>query len=899
MGIEVLAKKIDLVVMTGSVPFITAGIFQEDHTEATLISGALSGMSNMFQEMLQQGELRHSELYNAHVYIRHLSQINDNLGLISPEIKHSSQMRVAVIVREGELSREQELALSELCYSIMVMICQKPKLAKKLVKGNVEGYIPTNKETIEILAEAISDYRKRARKSTFYENINFLQEKDRFITLPIDDELLENQIEQFCHWIKEKNYPEFFPKLAFKQFFGKKEYWSGINVLTNTFTRNFKETNYKEKVSTALFQYILQGGLMPLIQYSGNILDKIESFYKTQLPLLFNSFIVNLLIIRGPIGISIRGIDAILSKIGVDDDRKIGWNFLRNYLVEIGDRPFELPFLKQFCKILSQFNLQEEFLSCIYNTSNGIVPSEYIDEFITIVNTNLSKPIDLDTLKPEKIPQISSQESKLTTKQAPGIPKTISIEMTETEKKSTKKKSKKKKLVDVDLPKASPECSLIKNSILIQSIANTFSWVHNHLFGQISLGAKNTPTISTDGLLFYNLSESLAIEIGLTFNLIQSFSGPRTWLIGQLSRIIDSVEDKLHSFEPESKIKYKPEKKITIDIKHVNEHFRKTADKIITIISQIETDASKGKITKENKKSYLETGFLGRIQEISIPQIRKHLEQMKSINKNMSNKELENISKASAVNYSGLTTNITSLQLLAIPLPHKESDYSKEMRESLSQFKKWSIDFNDVLETMFRVNFEIKDSTNQNIHENILNQFIRSSLTESINKKFEEFTNSDLERKELVRLSFQFKNDLFTLIGDRLLYNKLLSIFTTIPLSKPADEKSYLYSYLPIKPPIISEEIKKFFILTEDSEENEIIGRVYTYQPFNNDHINNLTELLLSDAFRRAYASVEVGLKKIVTMGKKIHSGTSNLVDQLMESYHLICNKLSITQSTN
>jgi hypothetical protein len=352
MGTEGLVKKIDLVVITGTVPFITAGVFQEDQNDATLISGALSGMSNMFQELLNQGELRHSELHNAHVYIRHLNQMNDSLGIISPEIKYNAQMRVAIIVREGELPKEQELALSELCYSIMVKICEKPKFAKKLVKGNAEGYIPTYHETLEILAEAINDYRKRARKSTFYEKPNFLQEKDRFTAISANDSVLEGQIKNYSNWLEEKFYPDFFPKLDFEKFFGKSDYWNGVLDLKKKFAQEFSNKSFKDRVSASLIQFILQAGMVPLVLYSGDIIKRVSSFFEDELTNVFEKFTKNLLQIRGPTGICLRTINSIILKLAIDDKSKVGWQFLRYFIEEIGDRPFEQPFLKQMCKIL-------------------------------------------------------------------------------------------------------------------------------------------------------------------------------------------------------------------------------------------------------------------------------------------------------------------------------------------------------------------------------------------------------------------------------------------------------------------------------------------------------------------------------------------------------------------
>ncbi|NHJ47947.1 MAG: hypothetical protein FK733_09180 [Asgard group archaeon] len=892
MGTDGLVKKIDLVVMTGTVPFITAGIFQEDTTDATLISGALTGMSNMFQELLKQGELRHSELHNAHVYIRHLSQMNDTQGLISPEIKHNAQMRVAFIVREGELPREQELALSELCYSIMVKICEKPKFSKKLIKGNAEGYIPTYHETLDILAEAIKDYRKRARKSTFYEKPNFLQEKEKFSTLSVNDSILESQIRDFTKWLKEDYYPDFFPKLPFEHFFGKEEYWKNINELKITFNENLQKKSFKDRVSAALIQYILQGGLLPLALYSGNIQKRLNLFCAKELPQVFEDFIDNLLPIRGPFGICLRAIDKAQLGLSLDDCNKIGWQFLHNFIKEIGNRPFEQTYLKQFCKLLEQFDLKSDFLRTVINSHNEIVPQTYLTSFAKIINSQFSKSVDLSELidKEKPTPQ------KPLKRPAPSIPD--SVKTTKTKKKKTKE-SQKVEEQSIKLPKATPESTLIKNQALLQATSRTFNWAHRFLFGEFSLSKKNLPQLSNDGLLFYNLSESLTVELGLILDLMQAFSGPRSWLIGQLERIVDNVESKLRDFSSGKSEKYDVEKKMTIDVKYVDNDSRKIAERIFAIASQIESDAKKNRISKDNIKSYLESGFLGRSQENSIPNTRKLLVELKSLNKNQSIKELSLISKAMGVNIKEITSNITSLQLLAIPLPEKDSDYPKIIREIITRFKKWNIKIENSISTIFRVSYEIDDPKSPLIHDSMIPQYLRNSISNSNNEKLSQSSNSDFERLQLVESSFTFKKQIFKLIGDRLLFNKPLEVFTSILLTKNEEEKHYLFDFAAIKPPTITDEINKFFLISYDNEQPSIIGRLYTYIPFDNEQINNLTELLISDAYRRALECIQPGLNIITKIIKKYHSGISNLHNQLTETYELICNQLSISKTTN
>ncbi|HUT81298.1 MAG TPA: hypothetical protein VMZ29_08855 [Candidatus Bathyarchaeia archaeon] len=896
MGTEIIAKKIDLVVMTGSVPFITAGVFQGDDSDATLLSGALTGMSNMFQELLKQGELRHSELYNAHVYIRHLTQMNDILGLIGPEIKHGAQMRVAIIVREGELSREQELALSELCYSIMVIICQRSHLAKKLIKGNIEGYIPSYQETIQILADAINDYRKRSKKSLFYENTNFIQEKDKFTILTFNDSLLEYQIREFSQWIEQQYYPDYFPTFDFINFFGKKEYWNYVQVIKEKFTNDLKTLEFKNQVSASLFNYILKAGLMPLILYSDDIIKRIEIFYENELPKVFENFVCNLLPIRGPSGISLRSISQNISQLKHGNEKLIGWQFVKYFLLELGDHPFEQTYLKQFVKLLIDFDLAKEFLSAIIDIKSTIVPKSYLNQFVNIINTALSKPLNLDDLKSQKEILSPKKSSKGKANTAPSIPTYMKSPIEDKEVITTENQEIKK--ININLPSATPESNITKNQSLIRAISRIYSWIHDYLYGNISIDKKNLPVISNDGMFFYNISESLTIEMGLIFDIIQAFSSPRTWLIGQLSRIIDDIEAKLKIFDPDSNIEYTPERKLTIDVEHVNEQFRKTSERIINIVTQIETDAVEGRITSENKKAYLVSGFLGRIQDISVPYTRKLIDELKNANKNLSEKELDLISEATSVNFKGLTTNITSMQLLTVPLPQKDSEYSKEVRDIFTNFRKWNLDFDQVIDTVFRLGLEITDIENLPIHENIITRFLRSGVNDEINKRLESLPNSDIERYQFMKSCYYFKDELYNLIGDRLLLNKPLRLFTTIHLSKPDDEKNYLSSFSPIQPPIISEEISKFFIISEE-EKPVIIGRVYSYLTFENQQINSLTELIISDAFRRAYQTIEPGLITINKMGKKIHGGISNLQYLLLQTYNQICSQLSFTKITN
>ncbi|MHA1440727.1 MAG: hypothetical protein ACTSPK_02545 [Candidatus Heimdallarchaeota archaeon] len=894
MGAENLAKKIDLVVMTGSVPFMTAGIYQEDQSDATLISGALSGMSNMFQEMLQEGELRYSELYNAHVYIRHLSQLNDTNNIIRSDIKQRAQMRVAIIVREGELTREHELALSEFCYSIMVKICERPKIAKKLVKGNIEGYLPTIKETREILAGAIDDYRKRARKSQFYESPNFLQEKDKFVPLPTNNAVLEEKIQEFADWLIYDYYPKYFPEFAFKNFFGKENYWRGIKQLEKEFAKKQKTALFKENLSSDLFLYIQSAGLMPILLYNDNIIERISKFYANEFPKIIKQFISNILLYRGPIGISHRTIKEILSELEMKDQSKIGWNFLKFYLEEISARPFEKPYLKQICKILEQFNIHQKFASTIYNTTKSlVVPKSYLVNYTAILNDNFSKPLSDFTLicEPEEPPKT---KTKTNADNVPGIPSTKKI----TPQKQDEIIEIPKELVecDTELPKHTPESNRLKDDFLARAITKTYYWIHEFIYGKFYLSKKSLPISSDDGLFFYNIAESLAIEIGIFHELVQAYTSPRNSLIAQLERTIEKVTKKLKQFETNTKKKYPLEKKMSFDVKYIPDQFKRKIERIVNILTQVENDALKGKITKENLKSYLETGFLGRVQEFSIPQAKKVLDELKSNNRTITSKELDKISKATAVDFKELTTNIVFLPQVSTVLPGKDSEYSKTFREIITQFKKFNIDLPAAFDIIFRMSLEMPDFSQLKIHKKLLNNYLRNTLPENVNNILDNLPNSQTEKAILVRNCFHFREELFQIIGMKILSLKPLNLILTIPLTKMEEGEGFLFKFKPLElPKSITEKLLGNFVLKENGEETDIvIGKEYHYQPYNNETPSNLTELLISDAYRKTMETIQEQVKIIAKMGKKIHSGIPNLNNQLLESYHYIIAKLTL-----
>ncbi|MBD3191560.1 MAG: hypothetical protein GF308_13000 [Candidatus Heimdallarchaeota archaeon] len=1109
MGTENAVKQVDLIVLTGSIPFITAGIIQNDQSEATLISGALSGMSTMFQEMLKQGQLRHSELYNAHIYIRHLSQMDAPPEVLEETIKDKAQMSAVLIVREAELTQEEEIALSELCYSIMVKICDRPNLTEKIIDGSIDGYIPENKEVREILAAAIEDYRYRAKKSIFYESSDFLDDKARFKALSTQNEILENQIEEFCQWITHSFYPPFFPKINFKDFFGKQKYWQAAKELKKQFEKCSKDEDFKEELKTILFEFILKAGIMPLVLYSGDILERTENFFNREFPDTSESFIQNLLAIRGPAGISLRGVERNLERLeNRTDPDNISWNFLNVFLQEIANHPFEQPFLEQFCQLLELFNISQPFVEGIANPQElQYVPNEYQRFFIDIINDQLSSPVDVDhiwceipeddtkstlseiplpsdakkeqekalledltreycklrdsleeglqnirssitekieekeqeskkqvnqkkegkkefiaqlskllkhinmekntgsygILVKQKINDISSlineenfaeakssvsdlletfetlemsdtklaeilqeidqtiQEILSFTTEEPSKKEDSKLQQTsskileqqkevnekirgfldliktesyselltqlenhselfgeeverlktqvvqlnnlkeelhsiqkseikekpeeKTKKKTTKKKKKKKK--KIKLPKISPEASRVKDRLLFKAICDTFHWTHKHLFGQFAFSKKYLPLLSPPGLLFTNITESLVIELGLMIDLIQCYTGPRTMLINQLRRILNTVEEKLRAYSPDSGEKYPLAESLLLDVDHVSKEFKELTQELLDTITRIEADAFSGKITEENKKDYLESGFFGRAQEISVPSAQKILNELKSKNKKFYKRDLEKISEAINLDLSEVSTDISPIRDLSQPFLSRESDYSKSTREIINHFKKWDLSLPEIMMSLFRVYPEIPDPTNPYLHQKNIPTYLRANLSANINKKFDEKQVESWERRNFIQYAFQLKEEILSLLGKRMISEDIVTTIFQQKIDKQKNMDQYIIPYLPIQPPKLSEELRHFFLLSEDDDKT-IQGRILPYQPFTTEKPSNLAGLIISDAFRRAYDTVKINLEKIMKLGSKLHSGTEFLHDKLLESYELI-----------
>ncbi|MHA1366305.1 MAG: hypothetical protein ACTSP5_07840 [Candidatus Heimdallarchaeota archaeon] len=67
---------------------------------------------------------------------------------------------------------------------------------------------------------------------------------------------------------------------------------------------------------------------MPILLYNDNIIERISKFYANEFPKIIKQFISNILLYRGPIGISHRTIKEILSELEMKDQSKIGWNFI-------------------------------------------------------------------------------------------------------------------------------------------------------------------------------------------------------------------------------------------------------------------------------------------------------------------------------------------------------------------------------------------------------------------------------------------------------------------------------------------------------------------------------------------------------------------------------------------
>lgn len=1102
-------KQVDLIVLTGSIPFITAGVIQSDQSEATLISGALSGMSTMFQEMLKQGQLRHSELYNTHIYIRHLSQMDAPPEILAEKIKKKAQMSTVLIVREAELTREEEIALSELCYSIMIKICEQPNLTQKILNGSIDGYIPDNKEVREILTAAIEDYRHRAKKSIFYENPVFLNEKDRFKALSTQDEILENLIQQFRQWIIHNYYPPFFPRIDFSNYFGKEQYWQAVRELRKQFDKNAKDEVFKEELKTILAEFILEAGIMPITLYSGDILQRIEEFLNQELQEVVEGFIQNLLSIRGPTGISLRAVQRNLEALEKKTDPdNITWNFLKIYLQEIANHPFEQPFLKQLCQLLELFNIDQSFVEAIANPEElQYVPNEYQKSFIDIINNQLSSPVDVDfvlckpseeqtqikltevplptSIKPEqeqalleeltrdycklrdklieelqlirssimerrkekeqviekqveqkeeefikqlskllkhinmekntgsygilvkqKINDISSlikeekfeeakssvgdllgtfetlemsdsklaellqkidktiqellsfvsesplkkgkskelpkQSSKIVEKQEminkkinqyldlikaesysqlltqfkkhpelfekkfekltthiaqlkdlkeklQSIRKTEIKEKAEEKKqKKDRKKQKKQNRKEIKLPKMSAEAFRLKDRLLFRAICDCINWAHNHLFGQFSFSEKYLPKLSPQGLLFTNITESLVMELGLMIDLIQCYTDPRTKLINQLRRIINTVEEKLRSYSPNSGEKYPLTESLLVDVDHVSEEFKTLTQKLLDTITNIEADAFSGKITEENKKDYLESGFFGRAQDISVPSAKKILNELKSKNKKYYKKELEKISEAVNLDLAKVSTDISPIRDLSEPFISRESDYNKSTREIISQFKKWELTLPEIIMSLFRIYPEIPNPTNAYLHPKNIPTYLRSNLPLTVNKKFDEKQIEPQERKNFIKFAFQLREEILTLLGEKMIEEDIVIAIFKQKIQKKKNRDQYIIPYLPIQPPKLSEELKHFFLLSEDDNKT-IQARVLPYQPFKKEEPENLAELIISDAFRRAYETIKINLEKILKLGTKLHSGTEFLQEKLLESHELIC----------
>jgi hypothetical protein len=465
-------------------------------------------------------------------------------------------------------------------------------------------------------------------------------------------------------------------------------------------------------------------------------------------------------------------------------------------------------------------------------------------------------------------------------------------------KSKTKKQEKKSKLsLKKVLPKPSAESTRTVKEILFKTINTSYYWAHEHLFGHFSLSKKFVPKVEKDGLFFYYILDSITKETGLFFDIIQCYTGPRTRLIGKLDRLIDSVNNKLQTYIPETGIKYRAEKKLSLDVQHVNIEFKQKCEKIIEILMKIENDAVKGKITNDNIKDYLESGFLGRSQEISIPQAKKILSDLKSLNKSLSNKELNTISSATSINIKRLTNTISSKMRRITPVPQKDSHYSKTSRDYLSFIANIDIDLQDVFKAIFTIIPYFGDENSFLIHDRLINSTLRCSLPDDLNQHFEDLEKGSSLRKQFAINSFAFKNELFLLIGENLLTrDDLLKQFLSIDIVAEENKNGqFTTKYAVISPPTFSNELEEYFLIVEDKKTkgNAIAGRAYQYKPYNKEKPTNLAELIVSNSFRKAYETVATGLETIDKIGKKLHSGVPKLHKTIMQTYRIIAQKLS------
>jgi hypothetical protein len=194
------------------------------------------------------------------------------------------------------------------------------------------------------------------------------------------------------------------------------------------------------------------------------------------------------------------------------------------------------------------------------------------------------------------------------------------------------------------------------------------------------------------------------------------------------------------------------------------------------------------------------------------------------------------------------------------------------------------------------MSLEMPDFSQLKIHKNLLNNFLRNTLPENINNKLDKLPNSQTEKAILVKNCYYFREELFQLIGLRILSLKPLNLILTIPLTKMEENENYIFKFKPLElRKSASEKIMDKFLIKENGEETEIVvGKEYHYLPYDKEQPSNLTELLISDAYRKTMDAIQNQVKILTKMGKKIHSGMPNLNMQVLESYHYITKKLTL-----
>lgn len=200
------------------------------------------------------------------------------------------------------------------------------------------------------------------------------------------------------------------------------------------------------------------------------------------------------------------------------------------------------------------------------------------------------------------------------------------------------------------------------------------------------------------------------------------------------------------------------------------------------------------------------------------------------------------------------------------------------------------------MDIIFRMSLEMPEFSQPKIHKKMLNNFLRMNLPEQVSDVLDNFPESKKEKMSLVENSYFLRKELFQTIGMKILSLKPLNLILSIPITKIEENELFLFKFKPLElPKSITENLVDKFILKENGEETTVvIGKEYHYRPYNNEKPSNLTELLISDAYRKTMDAIQEQMKILTKMGKKIHSGMPNLNAQLLESYRYITTKLTL-----